>query len=480
MPLIRPWPVIRLRRAVAAAVILVMWGLLTHGTHAGSGDEPHYQMIAHSLAFDRDLDLTNDYADPDNLIARGALAPGLHAIPGKDGRLRPVHDIGMPLLFAPYFAAAHVAATHAGASLSPALLTRAKLTDGLLLRHLLSLAMIAITAWIALQLFDIGLGLGARPGLAAGCALLLALSPPLLSHGFLFFTEIVSAALALWVFRRVRTPDLGGTHPILAGAVTGLLMLVHARNAGLVAGLAILAIVTLRRSERGGRALPLFLFGLVDVIIVRTIVTYHFWGTFITTPHAHVGGTAGAASSIAETLTRLAGWLIDQEHGLLFHAPIYLLAPAGFFLLRRRNRTLVLQIAGVMALYVGVMALPFINPHGWRGGWSPAARFLVPVVPLLAYPLFAWAVDARRSVLFAALAVLQIAIDVVVWQSPKLLWNEGDGTSALLTHLGAGTARISNLFPAEGRWMAPMLWAALAVMAVAWVQVRRSGDRDHR
>ena len=75
---------------------------------------------------------------------------------------------------------------------------------------------------------------------------------------------------------------------------------------------------------------------------------------------------------------------------------------------------------------------------------------------------------------------MQIAIDILLWQQPKLLWNEGDGTSALLTYLGAGTERISSLFPADGRWMAPMLWVAAAVMAVAWVQVRRSGDGDHR
>ena len=50
-------------RWLALVVVLVLWGLITHGTYAGTGDEPHYQIMAHSLAFDRDLDLTNDYAD---------------------------------------------------------------------------------------------------------------------------------------------------------------------------------------------------------------------------------------------------------------------------------------------------------------------------------------------------------------------------------------------------------------------------------
>ena len=44
---------------LAAVIVLVLWGLITHGTSAGTGDEPHYQMITYSLAFDHDFDLTN-------------------------------------------------------------------------------------------------------------------------------------------------------------------------------------------------------------------------------------------------------------------------------------------------------------------------------------------------------------------------------------------------------------------------------------
>ena len=85
----------------------MLWGLITHGTSAGTGDEPHYEIIAHSLAFDRDLDVTTDYADLSNRALGGVFEAGAHARPGKDGRLRPVHDVGMPLLFAPYYAVAY-------------------------------------------------------------------------------------------------------------------------------------------------------------------------------------------------------------------------------------------------------------------------------------------------------------------------------------------------------------------------------------
>jgi len=89
----------RLRAKVLVAVVL--WGLITHGTHAGTGDEPHYLAITHSMAFDGDLDLSNNYGASEPLIGGGVLVPGAHLRAGVDGTMRPVHDVGMPALFVP-------------------------------------------------------------------------------------------------------------------------------------------------------------------------------------------------------------------------------------------------------------------------------------------------------------------------------------------------------------------------------------------
>ena len=93
---------VRARRALQAIVVLVLWGLITHGTHAGTGDEPHYLAIAHSIAFDGDLDLANNYGANEPLVGGGVLQPEAHVRPGVDGVARPVHDIGLPLVFAPF------------------------------------------------------------------------------------------------------------------------------------------------------------------------------------------------------------------------------------------------------------------------------------------------------------------------------------------------------------------------------------------
>jgi hypothetical protein len=58
---------------------LVLLGLITHSSNAGSGDEPHYLAIAHSIAFDFDFDVSNNYGTGEPLIAGGGLVPGAGA-----------------------------------------------------------------------------------------------------------------------------------------------------------------------------------------------------------------------------------------------------------------------------------------------------------------------------------------------------------------------------------------------------------------
>lgn len=88
---------------VPIAVVIVLAGLITHSTNAASGDPVHYMMIAKSVAFDRDLDLANDYADPADILQ----PEQRHAVPGKDGKLRPLHDVGFPVVVAPAFGIAY-------------------------------------------------------------------------------------------------------------------------------------------------------------------------------------------------------------------------------------------------------------------------------------------------------------------------------------------------------------------------------------
>ena len=83
------------------------------------------------------------------------------------------------------------------------------------------------------------------------------------------------------------------------------------------------------------------------------------------------------------------------------------------------------------------MICPLTNIHGWTGGWSPAARFVTPIAPILGLFVFA-GLKATPRPLAAAVVALQIAISAYAWQHPKILWNDGDGRAAVCEPLGAG------------------------------------------
>jgi hypothetical protein len=465
-------PIRTIEWLLAACVVMFVWGLDTHGNYAGSGDDPHYQMIAHSLVFDRDIDLSNDYSDKTNLVGAGTLEPEAHAIPGKDGRLRPVHDIGLPVLFAPYFAVAYWVAEHSPEWLSPSLMARARLNPPLVLRHLLSLAMIALTGLLAVLLFRI-----CRPAFhshapALSWILLFILSPPLLSHAYLFFTELPTALLVTACWLTLHTPfHQSRLRTVLLGAGVGFLLLLHIRNVGLVLGLTALCMGRIWALERRAENAMCFLAPIVVFGLVRTAVNVAFWGSLVTSPHTGLVLPAGVAATTTEVIARVLGLLVDQEHGLLAYAPIYVLVLPGFFLLRKTDKKSLSEACLIVLAYLVPILVPSLNRHGWDGGWSPAARFLVPIAPILIVVGLRYLSRLPRiPVAIAVLCLVQGTLNLVYWSHPKLLWNLGTGRSALAMFLSVPHVSVAEWLPC---WHFPSVYTlvlSLSVVAV-WTVV---------
>jgi hypothetical protein len=406
---------------------------LTHGTFAGSGDEPHYLAIAHSIAFDHDLDLANNYGANEPLIGGGGLAPENHLHAGVDGVMRPVHDVGLPLVAAPVVRILRPLATWLSTTLPESFLRRVRVTPTVLYRHLVSMMMVLVTVWMAGMVFEAFVQLGTPLRPAAWMAALVILSPPLLIFSILFFTELPAAALTFFVFRRiVLAPVTSAAGWAITGAVTGFLFLLHARNAGLVAPLIALGLLTAWRQHRTVNAAA-FVTAAAALLGVRTFVNHHFWGTWVTTPHAALGPGMGIGDTVKTAALRLAGMLVDQEFGLLIYAPFLLLVPLGLFVMR--ERTVARAVMFVSLGYLALILWPVTNVHGWQGGWNPAGRFVLPVVPLLALALPS-AIWAAPRALVIVLFVVQVGLDAYLWQHPKDLWNDGDGVAAACNRFG--------------------------------------------
>jgi hypothetical protein len=83
----------------------------------------------------------------------------------------------------------------------------------------------------------------------------------------------------------------------------------------------------------------------------------------------------------------LAGPLLVSRHrGLLFYAPILLLAPWGWWRLLRRGPR---DVAVVSMLVVAAVFLVNLSYPEWTGGWSTGPRLLLPLLPFGMLPVAA-------------------------------------------------------------------------------------------
>ena len=462
----------RIRATIAATTVLVLAGLITHGNYAASGDAVHYLTVAHSVAFDLDFDVANDYAEPGRLLTD---SHDRHALPGRNGVLRPVHDVGLPVLAAPFVGLAYRLAPLVD-RLPESLRRKTKLSEFIAFRQLISLLMIGVTAVLAVIFFRASWRLTGMKAAAFAWTLIFVLSPPVLTHSYMFLTEIPTALLALLIYLRLDSVKIGaGGHFLragLLGILTGLLVLIHVRNIGLVL---VFTFLVLWRLHGASRARWAFLSGLAAVFAVKIWLNWLFWGTLLTTPHEHFAGWPGFGPFVTETATRVFGLLLDARHGLLLSAPIYLLAPAGLILLARRSRGAAVELGLIAACYLFFVINPVTNVHGWRGGWSPAARFLVPIAPFVAMSLpLLWHSKLGRIVTSVVVA-LQVVISAFLWAHPIFTFSDGPGPALWLLKL-AGPGVANNLPVWET--LTPTLVAVGIVVLLLWSVLTRAIARD--
>lgn len=395
------------------------------------GDEVHYALASWSLAFDRDLALDDQY----DAVARGSSpAAGRkqagkrldrHLIPKPSGEAFS-HPPGLPLLAAPLlWGLARVGAAAALPDLALGLLSGLATFAGVL----------ALIGLLGRWLGD------ARAG--AWLAVLLYLGSPLWFYGRTFFTEPY-----LWAFLVLACAACTAGRCLLGGVLLGLAVAV--KGPALLPVAAILAGVALLRGRRCllraavGPAMAL------GALAARNLLLYG--GGVLDAPQAFKYGSVVAGAI---------GLLVDGSHGLLWFAPVALLAPLGWWAAETPldRRLAVLSALAFLSLFF--LSASWVD---WTGGTSFGPRLLVPVLPALAVPIgLFWKRYARRRgprlVLLALLAVgVGVEICAVVdpfdafWSTPVL---ELVGGSFLASMLFLGSAvtvfalGVRSLSPAE-------------------------------
>ncbi|MEO8260272.1 MAG: hypothetical protein ABI868_23195 [Acidobacteriota bacterium] len=479
---------------------LGLWSLASVGP---GGDEPHYLIITHSLLVDRDLKIENNHLRGDyRAFWRGELRPD-YFVRGQNGAIYSIHSPGLAAVILPGYAIAGAR----GAVVTMAL----------------------FGALAAVAIFDVALVIGG-PAIALLTWLAVCLTVPFVPHSWMLYPEMAGAAIVAWSVRWLlegragkpaeesdgvpaSTPVSGrpdqppptrrrsaearvhrttrataeGLHDsrtspltwLWRGACLGLLPWLHTKFVVLLAVLALLLLWRLRTRLREASA-----FAAAVALLSLAWLSYFYVIYGSIDPQVAYGAYAAQNVRFDNLPRSLLGLLIDQKFGLLVYSPVYLLAGLGVWHLARdsRRRGLALALTAVAVPYV----IGSARLHMWWGGNSAPARFMVPILPLLA-PAIATALLSVRSPLGRATAGLWVAFGLMVaaigiaFPDRLLLLSDPHGIARFLEAI-QGSAPIAAALPTftQEEWTTPMVralpWiaAALGALSVAWVASARS------
>lgn len=340
------------------------------------GDEPYYALMAHSIATDLDVDLSDEYAQ----VAAGSKAAGRkragqplepHDRPIGDRQVV-IHAVGLPLLTAPLIAIQQLLAPGSAPDILLGSVTLLVTFAALLSGWWLVWRWIGSSREAALVVF------GAY------------FSSPLWYYSRTFFTEpyiwswcvLAIAALALQRF------GLAALFLALAPAM---------KETALILVLAILWGCAAR-------------FGIRKAAVVA--IGPAVFGVLFAIKNIWVAGTPFSTFfpfELGRPLEGALGLLFDPSHGLLWFAPLLTLAAIGWFLRDQNNPPLgAISLAAFLAWF-GLTAA-WAN---WWGGSCYGPRLMLPALPALVVPLLQ--IQRRARAARPYLAVLFLAGFVVNW-----------------------------------------------------------------
>ncbi len=365
------------------AASLLVYAAMTPWTKVAfpaTADEPHYLLLTHSLVFDHDFDLANNYAHADYARYYPAKLDH-HTVTNAREQEVPVHDVGVSILLVPGYALGG----RIGAMFE----------------------MNIVGAFVALGIFVLAVKLKATPEAALAAWALFAFTSPLAMYSSQIYPEMVAAGLVIWaVIAHLRFMESRRwRHLCLAASALALLPWFSVRYWLLLGPM--LAVMALHLMISGEIPRPAVGKGLAAIFVplllsVGLFVAFDLYLYQTPIPNAGYVLFLRSKPSLFTThiLSGLAGLLFDRGFGLLTTAPVYLLAIAGSWILWRRRPW---QGALVVLPVVAYTLLAALNRF-WFGGWAPPPRYIVSGVALLA-PIAALALSRRTPrLLLGALA----------------------------------------------------------------------------
>ena len=337
-----------------------------------TGDEPNYLLMSHSLLYDRDLNLANNYANQDyfHFYSRRDnphLTLGTYTHTGKKG---PGYEysINMPgtaVLVLPWY-------------------WLSRRLSGAWLTFVLKGSLSIWAVLLGLQIYLLARGLWRREGLAVGLWAAYAFSSPVLFYATHIYPEVPIALFSIYIYRKVIAAKPPSALRLFGlGLLLGLFPWFGVKYQLLLGSLLLVGLYYLWK-QHGLRTKVLYFLALpaasLALFYLNIYVLFGSWS-----PFSLYFDTMNEASRQAFTQAALKmplwartdsffDYFLDQRDGLLLYAPLYFFAILGLVELFRKSK----RDFGVVLLIL----LPFVGNYALlanRQGASPQGRPLAPL-----------------------------------------------------------------------------------------------------
>ena len=338
-----------------------------------SGDEPNYLMTTHSLVYDRDINVYNNYLHKDYFHFYSEKEnPGLKLdVYARQGRRGPGHDYpinlpGISALMVPFYALAQ------------------QFGDGWIRSFLIRGSLIIWAVLLGLQLYLLARDLWKREVLSLGLWALYGLSAPVLFYAVHLYPEIPIALFSTYIYRMARKGSPLNTRRLLGmGLLLGSFFWFGLKfNMIFWPLLAVCGYYLWKSEPRRARILWLAVPALAGMGLFYGAV-WDMYGTL--SPFAVYDGTVSATQSQAilrafldlphaARLDSFFDYFLDQRDGLLPYAPFYVFAFLGLIGMIKRARR---ELIGLL-----LIGAPFVLNYAFfthRQGFCPPGRVLAPL-----------------------------------------------------------------------------------------------------
>lgn len=379
-----------------------------------AGDEPHYLTITHSIAYDGDIALKNNYdrQDYQNFYDQSIATGDRHISPNSILRGNySLHNIGLPLILVP----GYVLGKRSGVTLT---------------LYLICIFEIFLFARILKKITD---KISALP------ILLVFLTMPMIIYSHIITHELVASCTVLLFFYQLffcNTNNKSKYQILSIGLLLAFLPWLHIKYIFL---LFFLLIIVLFNSKDKFQFLYYFLMSLLSSLGLLFFLKI-FYGDF-----SLVAQYPAEYSSLVNLIKGFFGLLIDESFGIFVFSPILLLTPAAIYFSYKYKQAFL-----IWSLFL-IFATTVVNSlYANKIGWSPAGRMWVVVIPVV----FVWFIYLYKQIkhivtkrIFRLFSFLSIAIGVLCSLVPPISYNTGEQNRIFMIIEKATYINLSVLFP---------------------------------